>query len=160
PRVLADARPADVLVAQTRFGVQQLRRVFGPEARIERVPCGVDPTTFYPLAVGPAIRPAPVDIRSARARARAELFPERRDLQDASLVLNHNRDSGRKRVDVAVEGFARFVRHAPIPAKLCLRSLPTRLSDRTIETVRALHAADQLLVLVRDGDPAIPDTEL
>jgi D-inositol-3-phosphate glycosyltransferase len=65
--------------------------------RIDVIPHGVDVEAFYPLG--------------SRRAVRRELFagrPDARELDDAFIVLNANRPSPRKRLDLTIEGFARF----------------------------------------------------
>ncbi len=68
---------------------------------IEVLPLGVDTEVFHPLDP---------DRRRARRMARQRLFPDHRELHDAFIVLNANRNSPRKRIDVTMEGFARFAK--------------------------------------------------
>jgi glycosyltransferase involved in cell wall biosynthesis len=67
---------------------------------------GVDWQTFAPLVyseTGP-------DHRASRRLARELLFPDRPELHDAFIVLNANRNTGRKRLDLTLAGFAEFSR--------------------------------------------------
>lgn len=52
-------------------------------------------------------------VNRGRADVRRELFPDRPLLHDAFLVLNSNRDYGRKRLDLTIAGFAEFGRDRP-----------------------------------------------
>jgi glycosyltransferase involved in cell wall biosynthesis len=97
----------DRFVAYTEFG----RREFSAAAaqltaagarfpfsdRIDIIPHGVDIEAFHPLG--------------SRRAVRKELFagrPDARELEDAFIVLNANRPSPRKRLDLTIDGFARF----------------------------------------------------
>ena len=71
----------------------------GPSPRLTVIPPGIDAGDFHPLPGA-----------NARASARERLFPDRPELRDAFLVLNANRNSQRKHVDLTLQGFARFAR--------------------------------------------------
>jgi len=65
--------------------------------RIEIIPHGVDTAKFYPL-------------KGRKLEARHALFPGRNDMKDAFIVLNANRNSPRKRINLTMEGFSEFAR--------------------------------------------------
>lgn len=105
----------DGIVAFTGYGRRVidagLRRLGSARPPVHVIPPGVDTAVFRPLADDPA---------AARRSARARLFPDRPELQDAFVVLNANRNQPAKRVDLTLEGFARFARGKPPGVRLYL----------------------------------------
>lgn len=71
-----------------------------PSAALAVLAHGIDTTVFSRMSHG-------------RAVVRRELFPDSPHLHDAFLVLNSNRDYGRKRLDLTIAGFAEFARGRP-----------------------------------------------
>lgn len=86
---------------------------------IEVIPHGIDIEAFRPAACGPDGRP---DLAVSRVAARRQLFPDRPELEDAFLVLNANQNNPRKRLDLTLEGFARFACDKPDRVKLFLHT--------------------------------------
>jgi D-inositol-3-phosphate glycosyltransferase len=87
--------------------VKQLRQVEGgspsrfPE--IALIPHGDDTEVFHPLEQ----RMAEAGVGDRRF-VRRVLFPGQTELEDAFIVLNANQNNRRKRIDLTIEGFARF----------------------------------------------------
>lgn len=96
----------DRLVLYTEFGRRVVKAAFEQMATscppLDVLPHGVDTDTFHPLVPG--------DMRLSRLQARAQLFPDQPQVQEAFIVLNANRNSQRKRVDLTVRAFAEFAR--------------------------------------------------
>jgi D-inositol-3-phosphate glycosyltransferase len=82
------------------------------------IPHGIDTATFHPLDDDPAVGDGPI----RRLRARQTLFADRPGMQDAFLVLNANRHTSRKRLDLTILGFARFAKDKSRDVKLYLHS--------------------------------------
>jgi len=139
----------DRLVAYTQFGAAELISVgAAPRGPVAIIPHGVDPRRFAALTGG-----------SPRAAARSRLFPGRPELRDAFLVLNANRNCPRKRLDLTLEGFARFARGKP-DVWLCLHA---GLRDVGIDILAAadrLGIRERLLTRCGPDPPAVPDDEL
>lgn len=129
----------DALVVFTEFA----RRTTPRPAGVSVIAHGVDTSAFQPLpAAGDAAR---------RLEARRTLFPDRPDLWDGFWVLNANRNQPRKRLDLTMQGFARFAAGKPANVRLYLH---TGLNERGIDVRReaaALGITDRLL-LTHDGD--------
>jgi D-inositol-3-phosphate glycosyltransferase len=126
-----DAAPlvhADRVIAYTQFGRAQFEGAFqrlrdagradGTPA-VDIIPHGIDPQRFFPfeelMQAGFA--------SSARARAKQRVFGDRLDRVDpheSFIVLNASRLDVRKRVDLTVEGFAKFAAGKPANVRLCL----------------------------------------
>jgi D-inositol-3-phosphate glycosyltransferase len=94
-----DAAVAQLTAAGARFEFD----------RVDVIPHGIDVEAFRPLG--------------DRRAVRRQLFAGRADahqLEDAFIVLNANRPVARKRVDLTIEGFARFARGKPGNVRLYL----------------------------------------
>ena len=124
------------------------RAHFGADAtellpRIRVVPHGVDTTVFRPL-----------DERSraqSRLSARRRLFPDSPQLWESFIVLNANMNLGRKRLDLTLDGFARFARDLPPNVRLLIHSKWRDWAcDVSCESEK-LGVADRLLT-VTGGD--------
>jgi len=92
------------------------KRGGGAFPAVEIVPHGIEPRRF---------RPSPELLEASfaspgRAAAKREVFGDFPGLEDSFVVLNASRPDGRKRVDLTVEGFARFVEGKPANVRLCL----------------------------------------
>lgn len=112
----------DRFVAYTEFGRREMTTAIAsltaagarfPFDAIDVIPHGVDLGAFRPLGL------------DARRASRRELFASRtpldpRELDDAFIVLNANRPTPRKRLDLTIDGFARFAKGKPRNVLLCL----------------------------------------
>jgi D-inositol-3-phosphate glycosyltransferase len=144
--------------------------VFTEFARRELAACFARLAASSDLLQPPAITviPHPVDTRCfpqlpgahARRDSRRELIGSH-DLDDAFIVLNANRNTTRKRIDLTLEAFAEFARDKPSGVKLYLHM---GLRDKGVD-IRSLairlDIVDRLL-LTTDSDrpPAIPTESL
>lgn len=68
---------------------------------------GIDTKTFYP-------------IKGTRKSIRKQLFPERPELWDAFIILNANRNSPRKRIDLTIDAFELFLKKNKVKSYLYL----------------------------------------
>ena len=59
-------------------------------------------------------------IPAGRAAAKRKVFAGLQDLDDSFIVLNASRPDKRKRIDLTIEGFARFAAGKPANVRLCL----------------------------------------
>lgn len=77
------------------------------------------------------------------------------------LVLNANRNQPRKRIDLTLEGFARFAADKPPSVRLCLHM---GMQDQGIDVLALagrLGLLDRLVLTHREpGRPAVPDDRL
>jgi D-inositol-3-phosphate glycosyltransferase len=124
----ADAAPLaqiDRLIAYTQFGRAQFegaferlraRHVVDDVPPVEIIPHGVDRDRFYPF---PELAQSSF-ASASRARAKARVFGDRVDPERSFIVLNASRLDARKRVDLTVEGFAKFAAGKPDTVRLCL----------------------------------------
>jgi glycosyltransferase involved in cell wall biosynthesis len=118
PSLMAPFDAVDRFVAYTEFGQREMAAAVAqltaagqrfPFDRIDVVPHGIDLEAFHPLG--------------GRREARRQLFAGRTDVHEldgAFIVLNANRAVERKRVDLTIEGFARFARNKPANVRLYL----------------------------------------
>ena len=104
-RLLRPLEPVDRFVTFTEFGRRQLEAFTA--APVDVIPHGVDVETFRPLPGG-------------RDEARGRLFPDGPEWRAGFIVLNANRPLERKRIDLTLEGFARFAEGKPPGVKLWL----------------------------------------
>lgn len=129
----------DRLIAYTNFGraqfewaFQQLREKNGVERfpPVDIIPHGVDQRRFYPF---PELIEASF-ASPARVRAKARVFGDRIDPAGSFIVLNASRLDTRKRVDLTVEGFAKFAADKPSNVKLCLHH--AILNDENVQELK------------------------
>jgi D-inositol-3-phosphate glycosyltransferase len=118
PSLMAPFDAVDRFVTYTAFGQREMSAAVAQltEAgarfafdRIDVIAHGVDVEAFRPLG--------------SRRDVRRQLFAGRadaRELEEGFIVLNANRPVARKRVDLTIEGFARFARGKPGNVRLCL----------------------------------------
>lgn len=112
---------------------------------------GVDPTTFYPLSGETAIMD--------RSLAKAKLFGKDSDLTESFIVFNGNKHQARKRLDLTIDGFARFARSKPKNVRLYLH---TAAHDQGPDIRLLAHhygVADRLILSegFEHGHPAVGD---
>ncbi|MFR0355092.1 hypothetical protein [Streptomyces sediminimaris] len=88
----------------------------------------------------------------ARARARARLWPGRPDLASAFVVLNANRNTGRKRIDRTLAGFAGLVRAGHEHAWLVLHMGRRDFGIDVVATARRLGVADRVICTAPGDD--------
>jgi len=164
PLLMADLQGVDRFVAYTETGARAFARALEGDRRrqpglrfppIDVIPHGVDPNRFRPLH---GRRPAQGELD--RRQARRELFGDDR-LANGFLVLNANRNQPRKRIDLTLEGFARFARGKPDDVKLYLHMGTETPGANRLADARRLGIEDRLL-LSRPGPrhPSVPDEQL
>lgn len=145
----------DRLVVYTEFARREMEQAAARRWRgrpsstcpgIQVIPHGVDTGTFHPLPAGD------------------RLALRRNLLADGSfVVLNANRPRERKRMDLTIEGFARFAAGKPPGVKLYLHHARTEEEERrAILDLASRHGiADRLLVNPLESKPAhATDAEL
>lgn len=85
-------------VVYTQFG-HDVCKAAAPEIEFEIIPHGTDLDIFHPLG--------------NKLEVRKQYFDKNPELWESFIVLNVNRNQPRKRLDVALEGFAEFVQDKP-----------------------------------------------
>jgi len=122
-----DAAPleqADRVVVYTQFARKEFEGAFerlrykrgGEFPAVDVIPHGIDATHFYPF---PDLLDAAF-ASPARAAAKRRVFGDFPDVVDSFIVLNASRPDGRKRIDLTIEGFAKFAADKPANVRLCL----------------------------------------
>lgn len=123
-----DAAPlekADGVAVYTTFAQQEFEGAFqrlrekrggGEFPPVNVIPHGVDREHFYPF---PELLESSFDSQS-RAEAKRKVFGDFQGVEDSFILLNASRPDRRKRVDLTVEGFARFAADKPANVRLCL----------------------------------------
>ena len=112
PPIAAQLAAAEGLVAFTHQAALLLREALESRSesqQITTIPHGVDTEAFYPLIRMQNGDPSPERIPHARQL----LFADRPEFADGLIVLNANRNQPFKRIDLALEGFARFAQGKP-----------------------------------------------
>jgi D-inositol-3-phosphate glycosyltransferase len=100
PGLLLTMADADAVVLYNNFG----RRVF--EQAFATARADAPPTAVIGHGVDETFRR--LDGAAARKHARSLIFADRAELADSFIVLNANRNSPRKRIDITLRGFAEF----------------------------------------------------
>jgi len=142
----------DQLVAYTEFGKNQLKNIEGLTNSISVIPHGVDSDVFFPLQRNNL---------TDRVQAKRQVFGDR-EAESGFIVLNAAKHDARKRLDLTIEGFARFVRNKPPDVKLYLHTGATFDGPDLREMVRTAGITDRLIST--DGwledHPAVNDERL
>lgn len=123
-RDAAALQGADRVVVYTGFAKKQFEGAFdrlvhqrgGEFPAVDVIPHGVDRNRFHPY---PPLKDAAF-ASPARAGAKSKVFPDLDHPEDSFIVLNASRPDQRKRVDLTIEGFARFAAGKPANVRLCL----------------------------------------
>ena len=119
-----------------------------PQVDLAVIPHGNCTDLFYPLPDRDIETPAP----QRRAAARHLLFPDRTFPEDSFVVLNASRNQPRKRIDITLEGFARFVRDKPERVYLYLHMGMREIGWDVFGLAHRLGIQDRLLVTTRSRD--------
>ena len=165
-RFLEPLSPVDRFVAYTRFGQAELqaaqRRLLDrglpfSSAPVAVIPHGVDTGTFRPFARSPEVQLVPGGRRAVRER----LFPGQPDWIDAFIVLNANRPTERKRIDLTLESFASFAQGEGPGVKLWLHHAIMNTEEHAAirAQIERLGLGDRIR-LCEPGAPPLTDEEL
>lgn len=120
PSLITNLRYADRLVVYNRTAAAAVADAVREARRddpgfadrpLEIIPHGVDTAVYHPL---------PGVLDGDRRAARQQVLPPASGFDDAFIVLNANRNQPRKRIDLTIEGFARFAQGKPDNVKLYL----------------------------------------
>lgn len=163
--VIEKLEGVDRFVTYTKFGVGVIEaaltelRARRPDFEfpaVERVAHGVDVDRFAPHAADLA------QLNSeGRRAARRRLFGDDPEMRDAFIVLNANRNQPRKRIDLTIEGFARFAAGKAADVKLHLH-MGVEDAGWNVMTLCRRHGVAERLILSCQGDglPSVPDAQL
>lgn len=166
PDAIERVEGVDRFVVYTRFAQVEIEAALaGVRARrpdfvfpeVEVIAHGVDTAIFRPVA------PEEIGTVSSNGRAQAirALFGDDPEMEDAFIVLNANRNQPRKRIDLTIEGFARFAAGKPANVKLHLHMGVEDAGWNVMRLARRL-GIDERLILTTDGDnlPSVPLEQL
>ena len=106
---------------------------------------GLEMDDFHPWPVAEA------DDDRRRRAARRALFPQQAALWEGFWVLNANRNQPRKRLDLTLEGFARFVAGKPADVRLYLHTGMQGIGIDILSCAATLGITERLLLSRRDG---------
>lgn len=116
---------ADRVVVYTDFAREEFEGAFdrlrekgsaGEFPAVDVIAHGVDRSRFHPL---PELLQTSF-ASPGRAEAKRNVFPGLEDPADSFIVLNASRFDKRKRIDLTMEGFAKFAAGKPANVRLCL----------------------------------------
>lgn len=116
-------------------------------APIKVIPHGVDTRLFHPLFSLDG------DIAKGRREVRRTLLPADSNFADSFIVLNANRNQPRKRIDITIEGFARFAAGKSPNVKLYLHMGTVDQGWNIIELARRFDIEDRLIMSHGEAGP-------
>ncbi len=116
-------------------------------APIEVIPHGVDTKLFHPLFSLDG------DIAKGRREVRQQLLPNDKGFEDSFIVLNANRNQPRKRIDITIEGFAKFAADKPSNVKLYLHMGITDQGWNVNELAKRYNIDNRLIMSHAEAGP-------
>ena len=131
---------------------------------LDVIPHGIDTDRFFPL-VATSTAPITQDPEATRERRRAARrhlkIAGNEDDDDAFIVLNGNRNMPRKRIDLTLQGFARFARDKPPNVKLYLHMAAEDTGWNVLILAKRYGIYDRLIMTRADNvRPDLSDAEL
>jgi glycosyltransferase involved in cell wall biosynthesis len=155
------------LVAYTEFGRRQfedsIAKVRENDAKLEFpkvdvIPHGVDTESFFPFS---ATRMPPEHPLTDRLAAKRALIPRLADPESSFIVLNANRNQPRKRIDLTMDGFARFAKGKPGNVLLYLH-MGLEDAGWNVPRLADYYGIQDRLVIssLSPTIPSLPDTHL
>lgn len=156
PGLIRQLQPLGRIIVYTDFAARALQSAADSAAAadpnfnlapIEVIPHGVDTKLFHPLFS------LDEDITKGRREVRRALLPDDPNFEDSFIVLNANRNQPRKRIDITIEGFARFALDKPPNVKLYLHMGITDQGWNINELARRFHIADRLIMSHGEAGP-------
>lgn len=152
-RIVDRLRDLDGLVVYTEYAQRTLQGAYPPNvnppppiANLRIIPHGVSTEVFHPLTQGGVFPAEPVDHVGAR-RALGRCSED----ADGFWVLNANKNSIRKRLDLTMQGFAAFARNKPSSVKLYIHAGRRDTGPDLQRLARNFKLGDRLL-LTEDSD--------
>ena len=157
---------ADRVVVYTQFARTQFEGAFGRlrEKRgkdsfpsVSVIPHGVDRDFFYPFPE--LLRASFASV--GRVEAKKKVFDTLRDPDESFVVLNASRPDVRKRIDLTLEGFARFAANKPANVRLCLHHaiMGESEEERIMSLIRRFGLEDRVELNPLTGG-IVSDSEL
>jgi D-inositol-3-phosphate glycosyltransferase len=149
--VAAPLAQADRVVGYTDFARAEIEGAFRrlrPKRgfpAVDVIPHGVDRDRFFPIP----------DLRGAEAKTR--VFGDGKSF----VVLNASRLDKRKRIDLTVQGFARFAADKPASVRLCLHhAIMDDASERRLRSLIQQCGIGERVSVNPLGNRVVDDTEL
>jgi D-inositol-3-phosphate glycosyltransferase len=147
PNIFSVLKELDVLVAFNHFGYQVIEDCaeqigmanLKPFDSMSIIPHSLDRDLFYPLSN---------DLLNSsinRLTARKKLFPNSPELWEGFWVLNANRNQPRKRVDLSLQGFAKFAQNKSASVRLFLHMATANASVNIQKLANSLGIAEHLI---------------
>ena len=125
------------------------------------IPHGVDVDRFYPLSDNDIDQTSSSSIPSRRLLARKELGFDDAEHHEAFIVLNANRNMPRKRIDITMQGFAKFARDKPANVKLYLHMATEDSGWNVLILAKRYQIFDRLIMSRADNSrPEFTDRQL
>lgn len=126
---------------------------------LEVIPHGVANDRFFPLAG--SSDPAGQSIPSRRLEARRQMKLDDPEHLEAFIVLNANRNMPRKRIDLTMQGFAKFAKDKPANVKLYLHMATEDTGWNVLILAKRYGIFDRLIMTQADNSrPAFSDEQL
>jgi D-inositol-3-phosphate glycosyltransferase len=138
-------------VVYTRFAREVVKKAV-PHLEVDIIPHGVDHKKFYPIF-------------SSREEAKKVLFKGFEDRitppEESFIVLNANRNQPRKRLDITMEGFAKFAKDKPPGVKLYMHCGVVDASMDIVKLAARFEISERLIISsVTRGIMSVPDERL
>lgn len=125
--------------------------------KIEIIPHGINHKVFYPYIN----KQHKHENITNRFVARKILYPDKPELMNAFIVLNANRNSPRKRIDITIEGFSLFVKGKPQNVKLYLHMGMKETGCHILQVAKKNGIEDRLIFTsLSDNHPSVSDKKL
>ncbi len=147
-RLVDRLEKVDVMVVYSKFALETLRSVYCDGATPPRslceaqvIPHGSSERVFNPRAQNPALLPLQAD----RIRSREAVFSSKLDDVSGFWVLNANKNSRRKRIDITMQAFALFAQDKPANIRLWLHSAGSNIGPNLRRFGRELGISDRLI---------------
>jgi len=163
---LKDIQSLDCLVLYNEYAKCEVYRAYSDNFESSEMPKkpslriighGTDPKSFYPVVSDPL----KADLHANRIFARQKLFPNRPELSDAFIVLNANRNSMRKRINLTLKAFAGFAKDKPENVYLFLHMGMSDRGCNILEIAERLGIIDRLLLTSSQQErPDVDDASL
>jgi len=155
---------ADRVVVYTEFARTQFEQAFsrlrekqGDFPGVAVIPHGVDRDCFYPF---PELLQASF-ASVGRVEAKKKVFDTLQDPDESFVVLNASRPDKRKRIDLTIEGFARFAAGKPANVRLCLHhAIMGKLAEARIKSLVRQFGLEDRVYLNPLAGGVVGDREL
>lgn len=157
---------ADRVVVYTGFAQKEFQGAFdrlrekrgrGEFPTVDVIPHGVDRDRFHP--VPQLLQRSFASV--GRIEVKRKLFPGLQDAENSFIALNASRPDQRKRVDLTIDGFARFAADKPANVRLCLHhAIIGEPEQEQIESLIARLRLTDRVYLNPLGGRVVDDREL